>query len=156
MPTESYIAIETQSAFPLFTSNKKSNFTISRKMQCNQTIIFFFFLRNFYQRNWRCFFSLCSHDRVTKIKIQNHFEVDDALAVLWGYGWSVGVLLSNYRLPKLCYSKQHPNFPPTKEQEYKRNLLSSVLVRSKHKKRSTDKKFLRSTIEKAENCGQSF
>ena len=41
MPTESYIAMETQSAFLLFTSNIKNNFTISRKMQCNKTIIFF-------------------------------------------------------------------------------------------------------------------
>ena len=79
MPTESYIAMETQSAFLLFTSNIKNNFTISGKMQCNKTIIFFFLQISTKEIED---VSLCCDDRVTKIKIQYNFEVDDALVVL--------------------------------------------------------------------------
>lgn len=78
MPTESYIAMETQSAFLLFTSNIKNNFTISRKMQCNKTIFFFLEISTKEIED----VSLCCDDRVTKIKIQYNFEVDDALVVL--------------------------------------------------------------------------
>ena len=48
-------------------------------MQCNKKIIFFFLEISTKEIKD---VSLCCDDRVTKIKIQYNFEVDDALVVL--------------------------------------------------------------------------